>query len=653
MRGRRTVLLGATLLTAPWGSCTEETIRVVPGPSVIAIYGDPLETALVPFPSDRHTRPDPTTATRLRVSIGPETSADAIVAGYPIFTQRFSEMDGFSTSGGVAAGLTGPIDGALFSGPQGGVAFEALDPSAFTKKGSPIILLDVDPASPEVGRPVGLFPRYFAQEKNDEFLEDEYSIVARPEVPLAPGRRYLFALTDALVSLDGESVGRSDATKALLEDDPADDYAVKVDEGLDVLERSIGITRDEIVVVSVFTTASVTSELFALAGAIKQTSPPALAEPWEVESTSTEDARIRFRARFTAPEYRSSEGTFVVEGGLPQPQGSEDLELFLAFSDRDVSGPRPIVIYQHGLGGDKDGSWGAAERLSELGVAVVSIDSPEHGSRGGGATSVLESVFAFFGIDAVSYAFDVAKARDNFRQLTADQLELVRFLRSQSSLDLLPVGAPDGVPDLDTSQVLYIGHSFGSVQGPSLFALAPEVTHAVWNVGGDGLMFIMEDSVLFSVMVDFIKPFGTTDGQLARFFSAGQAVVDPGDPLNYARHCLIAPPEGSGLRSILLQEVMDDGIVPNTSTEALARAAGLAQLAPVRAVPGLQTVTGPARGNGPGGSTAVLTQFATMNGGEKATHGELYFAPEGRDQYVEFFRTALETGLATVRAPDP
>jgi hypothetical protein len=333
---------------------------------------------------------------------------------------------------------------------------------------------------------------------------------------------------------------------------------------------------------------------------------------------------------------------------LPQPQSDVDLEVFMAFSDGTFGGKRPVVIYQHGLGGDKDGCWGTAERLSEIGVAVFSIDSPEHGTRGAGAMGELESVFAFFGIDAVTYDFDLGKARDNFRQMTVDQLELVRFIGSLDTLDLLPLGSPDGMPDLDTSQVLYIGHSFGAVQGASLFALAPEVRHAVWNVGGDGLALIMEDSMLFGLLVDTIKPPETTDGQLARFFSAAQGIMDPGDPLSFAPGCLIAPPAGSGPRSILLQEVMEDGIVPNSSTEALARAAGLAVLRPLRAVPGLAETSGPSRGAGPNGSTAVLTQFDTMNGGEVATHGELYFSPEGRGQYVEFFRTAVETGLATV-----
>lgn len=655
--GKRSAIFAAFVgVSLAAASCEEEAIDPLPAGPVEVIYGEAHQTALVPFPSDRFTVDDPTTTTRLRLAVSPETSGDTFVAGYPQVTKRLNELDGFSTVGGIAVAFNGPIDGAAFAGEQGGTALEALDPNVFITKDSPIVLVDVDPTSPEVGRPVGLLPRYFGQAKDDIFLEDEYSIVARPAVPLAPNRRYLFAVTSKLLGIDGQPVARSSGAKSLLEDEPADIYAQKVHDGLAVLETSLGIKRDDIVIASAFTTTSQTSELDALASALRQSDAPGLTEDWTVEQSSESDGRIRFRGRYRSPEMRSPDGTFVVSGGLPQPQDvDQDLEVFLAFSDRNVSGPRPVVIYQHGLGGDKDGSWGAAERLSDLGVAVVSIDSPEHGSRGAGATGQLESVFAFFGVstidngtDTPTYDFDLGKARDNFRQMTTDQIELVRFLVAQGSLDLLPVGAPDGVPDIDPSQILYLGHSFGSVQGPAVFALMPEIRHAAWNVGGDGLMLIMEDSILFGLLVDNIAPFGTTPGQLARFFAATQAIIDPGDPLNFAPRCLLDPPDGARTRSILLQQVIDDAIVPNTSTEALARAARLSLMDPIRAVPGLPSMTGPSTANGPGGSTAVLTQFDTMNGGEPANHGELYFSPEGRDQYLEFFRTALESGVGTV-----
>ncbi len=626
-------------------------------PRVEAVFGAPLETQLVPYPSDRYTVADGATRTGLRVKVDTSTTGDAFVASYPLVVQRLAEMDGFSTAGGFAFQLSAPIDGARFAGSQGGTAFEDLDPTQFTTQGSPLLLVDVDPDSPDRGQAIGLLPRYFEQPRDDYYLLDEITIVARPAVPLAPARRYAFFATSALKDKDGRAVTRSQAFEALMagSDDP---YETSVRDAVTVLEKSLGVPADDVVLASVFTTASVHDEMVSLADAARERPAPAQLDPWTVQQTSNDDDRLRFRATFVSPEYRrESDGTFAIEGGVPVAQEDVALEVFLGFSDQTFSGPRPVVIYQHGLGGDKDGSWGTSGRLLEVapgGVAVIAIDSPEHGFRGDAAAGIAASVFGFFGIDNDTGEFDIARARDNFRQMAADQLELVRFVASLETLDLLPVGAPDGVPDLDVSQILYIGHSFGSVQGPTIFALAPEIKHAVWNVGGDGLMFLLEDSATFSLVVDGLRPPATADGALARFMSATQAIVDPGDPLNYAPHAFAEPltsAPGWGPRSVLLQEVVGDTIVPNTSSHAVARAAGLALMHEVVPVPTLAPASAPISANGPGGSTAVLCQFDTMNGGEIANHGELIFAPEAQAQYVELFRSGLADGVGTVIAP--
>ena len=336
---------------------------------------------------------------------------------------------------------------------------------------------------------------------------------------------------------------------------------------------------------------------------------------------------------------------------MPVEQESVGLEVFLAFADGAVSGPRPVVLYAHGLGGDKDGSWGTAERLAELGAAVFAIDSPEHGSRSDDPGSEIASVFGFFGIDAETQTFDIGRARDNFRQMASDQLELVRFVSSLGDLDLLPPGAPDGVPDLDVSRLGYIGHSFGSVQGPTIFALAPEIRQAVWNVGGDGLMMLLRDSNTFSILVDALRPAGTPDGAVARFFATTQAIVDPGDPINFARFGTEAALPGvTGWlpRDVLLQEVIEDGIVPNSTSEALARAAGLVLCDPLVPISGLPTARAPLSGNLPSGATGVIYQFDRIHGGMPATHGELIFAPEAQAQYVEFFASGRAAEHATV-----
>lgn len=416
---------------------------------------------------------------------------------------------------------------------------------------------------------------------------------------------------------------------------------------------------------TVFTTETVHDELVAAAAAARKTPAPKPSELTLVEQSAT---RARFRFTYPAPEYRrpKPDGRFEMVGDLPKVQSTAQLETLVAFSDATKSGPRPMVIFGHGLGGDKEGVWGTAERLAALGdkgVAVFGIDAPEHGSRSTTPkdSATLASVFAFFGIDSAASGADktetfvISRARDNFRQMALDQLELVRLMKSLSTLDVLPVGAPDGIPDLDTTKILYVGHSFGSVMGGTIAAIAPEIQAATWNVGGAGLTTLLRDSNTFKFIIDALRPAGTPPGDVNRFFATIQAIVDPGDAVNYARYVTLeALPgvDGWKARDVLLQEVSGDAIVPNSTSELLARAAGLVHELPARhEVPGLKTSNGPVSGNLPSGATGVFAQFEIGADGKLIDHGSLIFTPEAQAQYVAFFQSSLATGHASVPAP--
>lgn len=649
-------------LLAGAAGCTDETEPAVEEkkPSIEAIFGDGPETQLVPYPSDKYAIADASTKTGLRVDIGAHNTGDTLLLALPDTVSELNAKDGFSTIGGVAVGFTGAID------IHGIVIDEEADPpvtdpvrdaSDYTKADAPFLLVDVDEESPDKGKAVGLLPRWWAQAKDDYYLADEYTLLAQPAVALRPRTKYAFVLMDSLKAADGGAIGRSPQMEAVLSGKDESPYAKEVRDALSTLQGSLPVATEHVVLATAFTTASVHDELLAATGAARKKAAPALLEPWTVETPIEGDGRVRFRAVYEAPEYRGADGKWQSgSDGVPVVQKKVGMEVFLAFADGTKSGPRPVVFFAHGLGGTKDGNWGTAGRLADVNAAVFSIDSPEHGSRAVDPSKPLIATFRFFGIDPDTQVFDIEKARDNFRQMASDQLELTRFVGSLGSLDLLPIGAPDGIPDLDTSKILYIGHSFGSVQGPTIFALAPEIKQAVWNVGGAGLMTLLRDSATFGLLVDSMKPVGTADGALGRFFAMTQAIVDPGDPLNYARYgTLEGLPGVAGWepRDVLLQEVVKDSIVPNSTSELLARTAGLVNMSPVVSVSGLPETEGAVTGNLPGGATGVMSQWDNIEGGKVATHGELIFAPEAQAQYVKFFETGLAAGHATVEEPDP
>jgi hypothetical protein len=668
MRARFAIVAGCVAMFGCSEDAGERREQPLPEATSVVSYGPASETELTPFPSNRYAVTDPTTETGLRVALGADTTSDQLIAAYPDTVAQLNQMDGFSTTGGAFVKLSAAIDPRgleQFPNADPPILDPVLDASTYQTADSPLLLVDVDPQSPERGQAFGIVPRYFAQPQDELFEADDYTLLAQPAVPLRPGTRYAFAVTDALLAHDGTPVGRSPEMHAALTKS-GDVYAVELRAAVGELASAVGIDPERIAGASVFTTASVQRGVVEMARARRAAPAPGLVEPWTIATApSATDPRVRLRASYSAPEFRKSkpDGKWEIGAdGAPIAQKSENLELFLAISDSTQGGPRPVVIYAHGLGGDKDGCWGTSQRLAALhasGVAVLAIDSPEHGSRGSGPGGLIDSVYGFFGIDPATQEFDIGRARDNFRQMASDQLELVRFAQTLASLDLLPLDAsgnfaPDGQPDLDLSQLLYIGHSFGAVQGATIFALAPEITQATWNVGGAGLMMLLRDSGTFSLVVKGMTPPATPFGAVARFMATAQGLVDPGDPLNYARNATLEPLEGvpgwTG-RDVLLQEVVNDTIVPNSTSEALARAAGLQLVHAVKPTSGIQEIAAPVSSNLPTGGTGVIAQFDKMNGGKSASHGELIFSPEGQAQYLSFFQSGLAGPHATVPAP--
>lgn len=634
----------AALTLAACGGADDETAAppaaaVEPDAKTQVLYGPAATTKLTPFPSNRYARADATSKTGLRVDLSATTTADTFVSAYPTQVAELNGNDGFSTVGGAVVHFSGPIDQASLAGAAR--------------------LVNVDATSPGLGEVVAVDELYFPTDPEELIPAGDYAAVFAPRAPLRPRTRYALALTDAVKDASGAKVGPTADTRRLLSGEDKGAYEDEVRAALAIVREKGALGAAKVVLATTFTTLGPHDELLAAATRLHAEPPPSLASI-EVAKDGKRDVdpvRVGFTGKFAAPEYRSkSDAKFVVQGGLPQAQGTVELPFNIDFSDKKSSGPRPVVIFAHGLNGDRDGTWGTAERLaslSERGVAVIGIDSPEHGDRKPSKDSF--PTFSFFGIDSKTGTFDMGRARDNFRQMTLDQLALARLLETLGTLDVLPVGAPDGVPDLDVGKVVYIGHSFGSVQAATFLSLTHGVRAAVLNVGGAGLTTLMRDSNTFKVLVNGFRPPGTSDGDVARFFVAAQGIVDAGDAANFAPFVIGGALPGLpswAPTSVLVQEVVDDTIVPNSSTSLLANALGLAHAGPALAkVAGLSSAPVPLAANAAGGAaTAGLFQFSMMDG-KKAEHGGLIFTDDARRQYVRFFADALGGASPTIVAP--
>lgn len=654
----RRALLLALSLTAWVSGCDDAEVSPLKTDSNVAyarpamatrvLYGPQRTTLLTPFPSNRYTRPDTSAPTGLRQWVSAESTGDTLPARYPSISEQLNELDGFSTVGGVSVQFSGPID----------LASIERSTDAFKRADAPLLLLDIDPSSPERGSLRGLSVRYFPTEPDEGDPDGDFTLVAQPSTPLRQKTRYLFVVTDAVRDEAGQPVGASDDMAALLDQGAPGSYEDEVRAALPLLEEKFGVSKDHVALATVFTTETVQDESTSMALALRA-SPAPVIESLVREPSSANDKRVRFTGTYTAPEWRRTEGDghWQIANGAPVEQSTAKLGFTLVFSDKTVSGPRPVVIFGHGLGSDRSETWSVTNQLADLGVAVIGIDAPEHGSRASDdANEMISSAVRFFAIDLDNRSFDLEKGRDNLRQMASDQLQLVRALTGpMRQLDLLPVDAPDGVPDLDPDRIAYLGQSFGSIMGPAALAIAPEIQSAVLNVGGAGLLTLIQDSAPFKLLTVGLFEANAPSGEAPRLLSAAQALIDPGDSLNYARFSTIEPAPmvtGWSPKSVLLQEVINDLIVPNSTTALLARASGLTLVGPqLQPIDELQTASAPLSGNISGIATGGLYQYKIADGA-KAEHGSLLWSQEGRRQYAAFFKAVFEGKPGVIYAPD-
>jgi hypothetical protein len=258
----------------------------------------------------------------------------------------------------------------------------------------------------------------------------------------------------------------------------------------------------------------------------------------------------------------------------------------------------PVVIFQHGITGNRSQMLALADTMASVGFAVVSIDKPLHG-----ITDVTNPLYVGntpFGAIAQERTFNLdlqnnatgapgpdgeidssgawfinlpslLTSRDNLRQA---QVDLSSLAINVPFIDL----DADGLGDLDGSNINYVGLSLGAMAGVPFLAVEPTVNNALLSVPGGGIANLLAGSQTFGPVVEAglasagIQP-GSAD--FAQFLLAAQTVVDSADPINWGALTVQT-------NSVVLQQVAGDTVVPNavpgaplSGTEPLIRVMGL------------------------------------------------------------------------------
>ncbi len=609
----------------------------------------------LPFPDDFFLEPDASTATGYRPNVilpRPSGTARQLLR----FINRVvkAESDGWSPIGNLAIHVTRepdpdslPLDRAA-----------SLDPLAS------VALIDLTPGSPQYGKRVP-----FQTVPHSHVFEPEpisHDILFWPGIPLEPTGTYGLVVTDRLLDTTGEPLARSSFFDAVVraprvDEDPEVSAARPLaEEVLAVAEElsPVPIPRQDVVLavrLTVRSTAHFATDLLSMRDDVLATPPNV--QIARVTRSWSPDVAALVEGTFDVPVWRA-EGPFLDRGpdGLPSASGTRRLEFLLALPASAASGvPAPLVMYQHGSPGDAwELTWAADAYLAAEGFAV------------GGITDVTNQLFP--GGDWTLGLFGPVllhgRTPDFWVQSNAEQLAFLHMLRSLDGLDLLPAGAPDGLPDLDPSRIVYEGISAGSGLGQSLLPYAPELRAAALVVGAERFLEVNDhqDQTLPSGGEPFITEGlpDLVDGIRGPDLWMGLALLaiahDPQDPHNHARFLYREPVAvGGDLRkaSVLVMEGIADSWTPNNATRSLAWQLGaIPQLAPAEVrVPDLPEEDGPILGNVDEETTAALVQYTPNGLGTPPPspgcegYNEGHFCPQSSPtairQRVDFYLSAL------------
>lgn len=640
----------------------------------------PLE---VPFPTDLYrTDPDGTITDAL---------ADWSLAGVSInggsFTEGYGALDGFGRNAGAIFRVEGDDDLDPASLPATSEA--TLGPDAA------VALVDVDPRSPTPGARVPCLAGWTSRFR---------TLVVQPDgVPLAPGRTYAAVVTRAVRTTRGDALRAAPAFAAIRDDAPgarSTPAGMLYGGAADRVATLAGPSFDRraIVGLAVFTTQTTHRQLRvirdALVGGRHGPAPqldmdPMTARPYGVARfgarahagwTATLDAWLGAAPRgrdgmelpgerhgseptttgmahdaigvvltgtFVSPEFRRpytgttdrGDGTFAPDAAPVDAAKRIPVTLVLP-RGAPPPGGWPVVIYGHGLGGQRQQLLNVANELARVGVATAGIDTATFGQRARGREADTLSLYpgTYQGPDGLpdlpSYdqedffggLSNILALRDNFRQTALDYVQLRRLL-ANPALDLSSVAAEyDGAtPRLDGAHVGYVGNSLGGILGTLFAAVEPEANPFVLNVPGGGVLTalcadspVIGGTLRLAGTIVFRYPGDVAFDRFHPLTNLIQGVADGADPASYGED-VTAITMGRG-HDVWVTEAEDDEVIPNRSTELLARAMRLPQVMPTpRLVAGLRPTGSPVRGNVEGRTQALTLQAPATHGGNLAT----------------------------------
>jgi hypothetical protein len=565
-------------------------------------------------------------------------------------------------------------------------------------KSSPILLVDVDPSSPERGT---LIPTVATVAPTDGYIVPNVLAVApRPGFVLAPKRMFAFVVRRELNDGSGQPLG-VDPTLALL----AGGQTPPVARGAaaatlyaplfaTLQQPSLAIDPGDVAAATVFTTGDVVADTASLAAKVvaKYQAPITGLAVATTPQSGDYDRFCEVVGTITLPQFQEGSAPFAATGGLFQT-GSDGLPALQSMLKvpMAISLPKtkpmpaagfPLVLYFHGSGGvstefvdrgpiltpngPETPGQGPAYVLAPFGFAMAGSALPDNPERVPGAA---ETEYLQLG--------NLPSLLGTFTQGVVEQR---LFLAALSKLTIPPsvvagctgLTLPAGQTafHFDPTAEFGQGQSMGGMYTNLISAVEPSIRAVVpTGAGGFWTYFILKSSLVQNAVANLALLLGLPVTDPLTFMHPALSMIETGweavDPMVSMPRVAKNPLPGSPARPIYEPVGTNDSYFPEVDYDAMSLAYGQKQTGTIQ----WQTMQDALTLEGLGGLmpypvsqdltsangktyTGVVIQYQadpiTMNG-----HYVYAQLDQVKYQYGCFLSTMLATGKATVPAPAP
>lgn len=603
-------------------------------------------------------------------------------------------MDAVSTGYGYSTGTTiyfrfsGPIEQDNLPGAEASLA-----------PGSPLFLIDIDPASPDRGRRFPIQARFYKSPPRymPACSRDLLAFMPVPGFVLRENTLYAAGVMSSLGGHGGDPLGPSPALEAISQGrSPEGGLGGKAlslyGPALEALS-SMGISASDLAALTVFRTGDPTARLVQLFDGVKDMPPP----EWETPLARTRDydlytvlegAVMMPQFQDGTPPYGHGKGGRLQFDNEGRPIIQRMERVPVAFSIPKGKMPArgfPITIYIHGTAGvstqfidrgeiegpDKVISGFFRSNFGDHGEAPPgtgpALIYAQHGIAGVGAAQQHAGERGGLEMQLFYYNFPSPEAlRDNMLQASAEASILLRLVQKiEIDPGLCPGTETGGGPvKFDPKLVFGTGQSLGSlILGPwggvetDVRLLIPAGNGAYWS------LFMSKANPLD---MKTVKRSGKGFTELAGLdlyhplITMLATVLAPGDPFAYQPHYFMDPLPGRAPKHVWASFGLYDHYFPPASQNAAILCMGLDVAGPVLEpstrealeLGGLKVLDYPVTRNKktPAGKvTAVAVQFPQH--GQLDGHHVNYQRDDAKQQYGCFLESMVEDGVPTAFEP--